>query len=121
MAGGIGAHAPRVRPGFPLAARTLWAQADRPLVVRSSMWNIGEPERVSAGRNWSCATTTMERKMADDKAKQRPQDSSRVSLKEDYEREYWTKKFGVSAQELGEAVRAVGPSAQKVEEHLKGR
>jgi hypothetical protein len=81
-------------------------------------WRAG----TSFGRqDWSCVTTTMERKMADDKAKQRPQDSSRVSLKEDYEREYWTKKFGVSAQELGEAVRAVGPSAQKVEEHLKGR
>jgi Protein of unknown function (DUF3606) len=58
--------------------------------------------------------------MPDDNAWE-PADPSRVGLKEDYEREYWMKKFGVSIQPLAEAVRAVGPSAEKVEEYLKGK
>ena len=59
--------------------------------------------------------------MADDKSKLRPQDSSRVSLKEDYEKQYWKKKFKVSGQALAGAVRAVGSSAKKVEEYLKNK
>jgi hypothetical protein len=57
--------------------------------------------------------------MPDDKSKRRPQDSSRISLKEKYEANYWKNKFGVSGQQLAGAVRAVGPSAKKVAEYLK--
>jgi hypothetical protein len=32
--------------------------------------------------------------MADDKAKTAPQDLQRVNVNEDYEVQYWTKKFG---------------------------
>lgn len=52
--------------------------------------------------------------MTDDKTKKRPQDSSRVNVNEDYELDYWTKKFGVSAEELKAAVKAVGVSAPAV-------
>jgi uncharacterized protein DUF3606 len=58
--------------------------------------------------------------MSDDKSRE-PSDPNRVGLKEADEREYWMKRFGVSIQELSVAVRAVGPSADKVEEYLKGR
>jgi Protein of unknown function (DUF3606) len=46
--------------------------------------------------------------MPDNKRLRRPQDSSRVSLKEDYEKEYWKRKFRVSGQQLA------------VESYLKG-
>ncbi|MCP3397129.1 DUF3606 domain-containing protein [Bradyrhizobium sp. CCGB20] len=35
-------------------------------------------------------------------------DRSRINLNEDYEKEYWKKRFGVSGQALAGAVRAVG-------------
>jgi hypothetical protein len=57
--------------------------------------------------------------MADSKALRSPQDSSRIAMGEDYEVEYWTKKFGVSRDELQQAVDAVGNSASAVEKHLK--
>jgi Protein of unknown function (DUF3606) len=50
-----------------------------------------------------------------------PADPSRVGLKEKHEREYWMEKFRVSIQTLAEAVRVVEPSAEKVEEYLKGK
>ena len=57
--------------------------------------------------------------MADDKTLRTPQDSSRVALGEDYEVEYWTKKFGASRARLEAAVKAVGNGARAVEAHLK--
>jgi len=57
--------------------------------------------------------------MADDKTLRSPQDSSRIALGEDYEVAYWTKKFGVTRDELTEAVNAVGNGAEAVEEYLK--
>lgn len=58
--------------------------------------------------------------MADDKTLRSPQDASKISLSEDYEVAYWTKKFGVNADELRAAVKAVGNGAGAVERHLKG-
>lgn len=40
-------------------------------------------------------------------------------MKEDYQIEYWTKRFGVSRDRLQQAVDAVGNSAAAVEQHLK--
>lgn len=53
------------------------------------------------------------------KSERGPADRSRISLKEDYEKEYWKKKFRVSGQALAGAVRAVGRSSKKVEGYLK--
>ena len=58
--------------------------------------------------------------MADDKSKSGGQDRSRISLSEDYEVRDWSKKFGVTADELKAAVKAVGSDAKAVEAHLKG-
>lgn len=58
--------------------------------------------------------------MADDKTQRNPQDSSRIAMGEDYEVEYWTRKFGVSRKELAAAVKAVGNGAAAVERHLRG-
>lgn len=56
----------------------------------------------------------------DNKQNKGPQDRSRISTSERYEMDYWSEKFNVSRDELEAAVKAVGNSADKVEEHLKG-
>jgi hypothetical protein len=42
-------------------------------------------------------------------------------LSEKYEVQYWAEKFGVSAEELREAVQKVGTVATDVENYLNGR
>ena len=59
--------------------------------------------------------------MADDKNSTGSPDRDRISLSEDYEVRNWTKSLGVSEDELREAVDAVGNSADKVREYLKGK
>jgi hypothetical protein len=56
----------------------------------------------------------------DDKSKPGGQDRTRISLNEDYEVRDWSKKFGVSPDELKAAVKAVGSDAKAVEAFLKG-
>lgn len=58
--------------------------------------------------------------MSDDKSKRGSADRSRIALGEEHEVQYWTKELGVSKQELQEAVKSVGNSADKVREHLRG-
>ncbi len=57
--------------------------------------------------------------MADDKSKRGPQDRNRINLNEDYEVRYWSEKFGVTAEQLRQAVQKVGSSAAAVEQELK--
>ncbi|MBE1526884.1 hypothetical protein GGC65_001340 [Sphingopyxis sp. OAS728] len=59
--------------------------------------------------------------MADDKSKVGGADRDRISLSEDYEVRDWTKALGVTEEELRAAVDAVGNSADKVRDYLKGR
>lgn len=56
--------------------------------------------------------------MADDKTKTGAADRDRINVNEDYELQYWTTALGVSADELRAAVKAVGPTAAAVREHL---
>lgn len=58
--------------------------------------------------------------MTDDRTKRGRQDRSLISLTEDYEVAYWTKKFGLSRDQLAEAVKNVGHSAKAVEEYING-
>ena len=57
--------------------------------------------------------------MADNLDKRGPQDASRVNVGEAWEVAYWTRKFGVTADELKRAVEQVGTSADAVGKHLK--
>lgn len=59
--------------------------------------------------------------MADNLQKRGAPDSKTINLKEDWEKDYWKKKFRVSGQQLAGAVRAVGKSAAKVEKYLKAK
>ncbi|HEY1131108.1 MAG TPA: DUF3606 domain-containing protein [Roseateles sp.] len=59
--------------------------------------------------------------MSDDTTKSGGQDRTRINLSEDYEVRDWSRKFGVTPDELRAAVKAVGNSAAAVEAHLKGQ
>ncbi|MDH0090262.1 MAG: DUF3606 domain-containing protein [Achromobacter mucicolens] len=56
--------------------------------------------------------------MSDDLSKRGPQDRSRINVNEPHELRYWTQALGVTESQLREAVKAVGPSATAVREHL---
>ncbi|CAB3683997.1 MULTISPECIES: DUF3606 domain-containing protein [Achromobacter] len=57
--------------------------------------------------------------MSDDLSKRGPQDRSRINVNETHELRYWTQALGVSEAQLRDAVKAVGPSATAVREHLR--
>ncbi|CAB3846688.1 hypothetical protein LMG26689_01757 [Achromobacter animicus] len=57
--------------------------------------------------------------MSDDLSKRGPQDRSRINVNEPHELRYWTQALGVSEAQLRDAVKAVGPSATAVREHLR--
>ena len=60
--------------------------------------------------------------MADDLKNPGAQDRSRVNVHEDYEVRYWTEKWGVTREQLVEAVQKAGVSAEAVARQLgKGR
>jgi len=59
--------------------------------------------------------------MPDDRSKPGGQDRRRINVNEDYEVRDWSKKFGVSAEQLKAAVEAVGTDPQEVEKQLKSR
>ncbi|MFL6717564.1 MAG: DUF3606 domain-containing protein [Burkholderiaceae bacterium] len=56
--------------------------------------------------------------MADNLNDRGPQDRSRVNVNEAWELQYWSKKFGVTEEQLRDAVKAAGPSADAVGKHL---
>jgi hypothetical protein len=56
--------------------------------------------------------------MSDNPKQKGRQDRSRINMSEDYEVRYWSKKFGVSAEELKAAVKKVGNSAEAVQKEL---
>ena len=57
----------------------------------------------------------------DDRTQRGAPDRRRISLSEDYEVRDWAEKFGVTPEQLREAVKAVGPEAEAVQAHLKSR
>jgi len=57
--------------------------------------------------------------MADNKDQVGSPDRDRISLSEDYEVLYWSKKFGVTSNQLKKVVRQVGDNPQAVEDYLK--
>ncbi|HEY0489190.1 MAG TPA: DUF3606 domain-containing protein [Telluria sp.] len=57
--------------------------------------------------------------MSDNLNDRGPQDASKVNVNEDWEVSYWTRKFGVTADQLKQAVKQVGTSADKLGQHFK--
>ena len=56
--------------------------------------------------------------MADDLKNRGAQDRARVNIHEDHEVAYWTKKWGISKEELAAAVKKTGVSADAVAKEL---
>jgi uncharacterized protein DUF3606 len=56
--------------------------------------------------------------MADDKSNTGSPDRDRINMNEDYEVQYWTKELGITADQLRDAIKAVGPTADAVRSHL---
>ena len=48
-----------------------------------------------------------------------PKDPLRINLNDGDEVDYWTEEFGCSATELGRAVKAAGPLADRVRHYLE--
>jgi len=48
-------------------------------------------------------------------------DKTRIDMNQPYQVAYWKHHFGVSEEELGEAVRAAGALARKVEAYLNSK
>jgi len=59
--------------------------------------------------------------MSEDSGKRGGQDRKRINVHHDYDLRNWSRKFGVSKQDLKDAVRAVGNDAADVERHLNGK
>lgn len=59
--------------------------------------------------------------MSDNKQHSGGQDRTRIDVNEDYELRDWSKKFGVTPQQLREAVKAVGTQAAQVQQYLESR
>jgi uncharacterized protein (UPF0218 family) len=56
--------------------------------------------------------------MADDRTIRGQQDRQRVNISEEYEVANWSKKWGVTREELAEAVSKAGPMAEAVAKQL---
>jgi hypothetical protein len=57
--------------------------------------------------------------MSDNKQQSGGQDRERINVNQDYELRDWSKKYGVTPDELKKAVAQVGDRAKYVEAHLK--
>ena len=60
----------------------------------------------------------MENRMADNLNNRGPRDAATVNVNEEWELDYWSKKFGVSKEALKDAVAKVGISASTVAAHF---
>lgn len=56
--------------------------------------------------------------MPDDLTDTGGQDRTRISLREEHEIRYWSEKFGITREELADAVEQVGTSANAVAIYL---
>jgi hypothetical protein len=56
--------------------------------------------------------------MSDDKTNRGTADRNRINIHEDYELRDWSKRLGVTPEELKKAVQQVGTSADAVRKHL---
>jgi len=57
--------------------------------------------------------------MSDDKSQSQGQDRQRINVHQDYELRDWSRKFGVTPEQLKRAVAKVGDRADDVERELK--
>ena len=56
--------------------------------------------------------------MADNLKQTGKPDDARINIEQDHEVQYWSEKFGVSREQLKQAVRSAGQMAKDVQRHL---
>jgi hypothetical protein len=59
--------------------------------------------------------------MSDSTTQRHGQDRTRINVHQPYELRDWADKFGVTPEQIEEAVRSVGNQAADVQEHLAAR
>jgi hypothetical protein len=59
--------------------------------------------------------------MSDDKANRGSPDRDRINVNQQHELRYWSEKFGVTPDQLKQAVQDVGPLVTKVQQRLQQR
>jgi|KBSSwiStaDraftv2_1062776.scaffolds.fasta_scaffold74455_3 hypothetical protein len=59
--------------------------------------------------------------MGDEFSRTNAPDNQTVNLSERWERSYWARRFGVTDEELREAVALVGPLAEDVRKYFTAR
>jgi len=59
--------------------------------------------------------------MADSTTQRHGQDRTRINVNQPHELRDWADKFGVSPQQIEDAVRSVGNQAADVQAHLSGQ
>ena len=63
----------------------------------------------------------MEKAMADNPNIRGQEDRQRIDVHQEHELRYWSEKFGVTPDDLKEAIEAVGPVVEDVEQRVRGR
>src|SRR3954471_5194544 len=58
--------------------------------------------------------------MADDLRQTGKPDDARINVEQEHELRYWSEKFGVTADEIRQAVKAAGPMVKDVRQKLAG-
>lgn len=56
--------------------------------------------------------------MSDDLEKRRPQDALKINVHESWELTYWSGKFGITKDQLKNAIKTVGTSVVAVKRYL---
>jgi len=59
--------------------------------------------------------------MADNPNIRGQEDRQRIDVHQEHELRYWSEKFGVTPDDLKEAIEAVGPMVEDVEQRVRGR
>ncbi|QGY03846.1 DUF3606 domain-containing protein [Methylobacterium mesophilicum SR1.6/6] len=59
--------------------------------------------------------------MIDNLRRREPEDKSKINVHEDWELEYWARRFGVTKERIKDAVRQVGVQTKDVAEFLGQR
>jgi hypothetical protein len=56
--------------------------------------------------------------VADNLDRREPEDKFKINVHEEWELEYWARKFGVTKEKIKDAVRQVGVQTKDVAKHL---
>ena len=59
--------------------------------------------------------------MVDNPGMRGPRDRQRIDIHQEHEVRYWSDKLGVTPEQLRDAVEAVGPMVEAVEQRVRGR